>query len=490
MIDSFIPRISMLDVATIESIVAQACEILAQIGVQVENKQGQQLLLQGGAGKNADRFTLPEQLVLSSLASAPKQILMYDRDGGLAMDVSGENIHFNPGSAAIHILDAASRERRNAVTQDVVNLVTLVDALPHYAAQSTALSPRDIPEDIADRYRLFIALMFGKKPIITGTFRKDGFASMRDMLAVVRGGEEELAAKPLAIFDCCPSPPLKWSDLTCQCVIDCAKARIPAELISMPLTGATSPVTLRETVVQHTAETLSGVVIHQLACSGAPVIYGGAPAAFDMRHGTTPMGSIETMMIHLAYSQVGKYFCLPTHGYLALSDAKCPDYQAGMETGIGAVLAGLAGINVISGPGILDYILSQSLEKLLLDHEACGMALRLVRGISNRNVDLLTLMTDLVKGGELLSHPHTRAHWREELTVASKIIDRNTYNDWKAQGGDSAEIRAAKEVKHRLAKSPLPSLERHQVMELEKIMGAEAGRYGLDELPLRNGNRK
>ena len=32
-----------------------------------------------------------------------------------------------------------------------------------------------------------------------------------------------------------------WSEITCQNLIDCARAKIPAELVSMPLAGATGP---------------------------------------------------------------------------------------------------------------------------------------------------------------------------------------------------------------------------------------------------------
>ena len=125
----------------------------------------------------------------------------------------------------------------------------------------------------------------------------------------------------------------------------------------------------------------------QLARAGAPVIYGGCPIAFDMRLGTTPAGAIESMMMTAAYAQVGKHLKLPTHGYLVLSDSKCLDYQAGFESGMGAVLAVLAGINVVSGPGMLDCVSCQSFEKVLLDHEMCGQALRLARGVARREGD-------------------------------------------------------------------------------------------------------
>ena len=44
-------------------------------------------------------------------------------------------------------------------------------------------------------------------------------------------------------------------------------------------------------------------------------------------------------------------------------------------------MGALAGTNNISGPGILDFINCQSLEKLVVDNEICGMTLRMVEGI-------------------------------------------------------------------------------------------------------------
>lgn len=472
------PRLTLFPPEEPERVVGEACRVLERVGVLVENEEGARLLEAAGAGAAGGRHTIPEHLVRQALATVPSRVILYDVRGEPACDLGGDRVHFDPGSAAIHILDQGTHRRREATTRDVIRLVRLVDRLPHYAAQSTALLASDVPPEVGDRYRLYLALRHGRKPVITGTFRKDGFPPMRDMLHAVRGGAEALSAKPLAVFDCCPSPPLKWSDLTCQSLLDCARAGIPAELISMPLTGATSPVTLREAVVQHCAESLSGIVLHQLVRPGAPVIYGGAPSAFDMRYGTTPMGAMETMMICVGYAQVGKHLGLPTHGYLALSDAKLPDYQAGLESGIGAVLAALAGINMVSGAGILDYILTQSLEKLVLDHEACAMALRLARGIAHGADDPVELIAGLVERGEFLSHEHTRRHWREELSVPSAVIDRRTYGDWEGAGARTAQDRAAAEVESLLARETEPALPAATAAELRRIMTAEARRFG------------
>ncbi|MBW2278869.1 MAG: trimethylamine methyltransferase family protein, partial [Deltaproteobacteria bacterium] len=123
------------------------------------------------------------------------------------------------------------------------------------------------------------------------------------------------------------------------------------------------------------------MVISQSSNPGTPVLYGGSPAIFDMRYETTPMGAIETMMIDCAYNEIGTVLGMPTQAYISLSDAKQLDSQAGLETGVGATLAALSGINNISGPGMLDFESCHSLEKLVLDNEICGMMHRLLRGI-------------------------------------------------------------------------------------------------------------
>lgn len=423
-------------------------------------------------------------LVEKALDTAPERILVYDRRGAVAMDLGGDRIHFNPGSAALRIFDYSIGDARTPVTADVVRYVTLTDALPHYAAQSTGLIPGDVPEDIADRYRVYIGLLYSVKPIVTGTFRVEAFAPMHAMLSAVAGGDEALRNKPIAIFDCCPSPPLMWSDLTCQALIDCARTGLPAELVSMPLTGATSPVTLAGAVTQHCAENLSGIVIHQLARPHSPIIYGGSPACFDMRKGTTPMGAIETMMIDGAYAEIGKYLDIPTHAYMALSDSKLVDYQAGMETAMGAIVAAISGINNISGPGMLDFESCQSLEKLVLDHEICGMALRLTEGITLRDDPIaLPFIKKGLEKKEFLSLPHTMKWFRREAYMPGEVIERGTLEEWRSKGKQDAVKRASARVGE-LLKSHVPQPPDHgAAARLEEIMKEEARKAGMDKLP-------
>lgn len=480
------PRVSWFDEESRRKIADEAKGILEEIGVFVENDEA--LALLDGAGARIDkekaRVFIPASMVEKALETAPERVLVYNRRGEPVMDLGEDRVHFNPGSAALRIYDYRMGKARTPVTDDLVKFASLIDALPNYAAQSTGVVPGDVAEEIADRYRVYIALQYSVKPVVTGTFKVEAFGVMHRMLAAVAGDQDKLREKPNAIFDCCPSPPLMWSDLTAQALIDCARTGIPAELVSMPLTGATSPVTLAGAVTQHCAESLSGVVIHQLANPGSPIIYGGSPACFDMRKGTTPMGAVETQMIDGAYAEIGKHLGLPTHAYMGLSDSKLVDYQAGMESAMGAVIAAVSGVNNVSGPGMLEFESCQSLEKLVLDHEICGMALRLTSGIALRDDPLAKgFISEAIDKKEFLSLAHTMKWFRREAYFPDGVIDRSTLEEWEEGGRKDAAERASERVGRLLDEHVPDPLDDETAAYLKEVMEAEAGRAGMDGLP-------
>jgi trimethylamine--corrinoid protein Co-methyltransferase len=479
------PTLRFLDDPLIDRVLDEARDLLAHVGVEVHNEEAVALLASRGArADEAGRVAIPPAMVDQALETAPDVIRLFDVRGNPTHELTGENVYFTPGSAAIHVLDGDSGRIRPPLTDDYVRYVKVVSGLRHIAAQSTALIPSDVPEGISDSYRLYLSLLLGEKPVVTGAFSAEGFAVMRDLLLAVRGTAEALRERPLALFSCCPTAPLKWSRETSQNVIDCARAGVPVEFISMPLSGFVSPVTLVGSVVQHAAETLSGVVLSQLAAPGAPMLWGGSPAIFDIRSETTPMGAMETMMIDCANAEVGKSLGIPTQAYIALSDSKRLDAQAGLETGMGAVLAGLAGINSISGPGMLDFESCQSLEKLVLDDEICAMVARMRRGIEPRDdFPSRPLIQELLREGHLLIADHTRRHLKEQIHLPGPVIERASLGRWREEGETSLGARAAREV-GRLVEEWVPSrIPDETKRALRERMGAAAREAGLETLP-------
>ena len=480
------PQFKILSDELIEQIIAEGFELLMDPGVRVHNEDALELLADAGAEVDSDAQIayIPRDIVERALETAPSDFDLYDMNGEPVVHYGGDSVQFDPGSAAITVLDSENEEQRAPVTEDFVKFVKLVETLPQLDAQSTALICTDVPEEIGDLYRLYLALNYMEKPIVTGAFRKDTWWSMKDMLVAVAGSEQALAEKPIAIFDVCPSPPLLWSDLTCQNMIDCARYGIPSELVSMPLAGATAPVTIAAAVVQHTAECMSGVTICQLAEEGAPIVWGGSPAAFDMREGTTPMGAVGTWMIDTSYTEVGKALDLPTHAYLGMSDAKVVDAQCGLESAGGTFMAALAGVNMVSGAGMMDFESCQSYEKLVIDAEIIGMAKRLIAGVEARDEPIaLGLMRKLGHRADYLGELHTAKWFSEEQYIPSAVIDRGSLEGWKKKGAKTAWERAQDRVGALLATYEPSPISDDLRDELRAITLKAAQRFGMDELP-------
>jgi trimethylamine--corrinoid protein Co-methyltransferase len=480
------PQLKLLTPELIPQIIAEAFQLMLNPGIKVQLTEARELLAAAGAEVDEanEVVYIPEDVARKALETIPREFYLYDRDGNPAVHYGGDSVHFDPGSSGVNILDPETLEHRPATTPDFIKIIKVADSLPQFAAQSTSVVCSEIPKEIGDLYRLYLVLLHSKKPVVTGSFSAETTEIMIDMLAIFAGGREALTEKPTAVFDVCPSPPLIWSEFGAQNLIDLARAGVPAQMVSMPLAGAAAPVTILGSVVQHATESISGMTIHQLAKPGSPIVWGGAPAIMDMRQGTTPMGAVETAMIDASYAEVGKSFGFPTHTYLGASDAKIVDAQAGMESSTTAMIGALAGINMISGAGMLDFLACFSPEKLVIDAEAIGMAQRMLQGVRVHTETLATGMFEGIKfKGEFLKQRVTRKLIKVEQYLPSPVIDRGSIRTWQQQGSTDTFERAKVRVAEILAAYKPPDLPSDQVTELQNMVSGLAKEAGMDQLP-------
>ena len=480
------PKLELLPLELIARILDEAFQLMLKPGIKVQSAEARQLLAAAGAevDEAAQVVRIPEKAVRAALETVPHEFFLFDRRGQPKVQYGGDAVHFDPGSSGVHILDPETGEHHPSETKDLARLVKVTEMLTQYDAQSTAVVCNEIPKEIGDLWRLYVVLMLSEKPIVTGSFSLKTLDAMIDMLAIYAGGRAALTIKPQAVFDVCPSPPLIWSSFGAGNLIALARAGVPAEIVSMPLAGAGSPVTLLGSIVQHAAECLSGITIHQLAKPGAPIVWGGAPAIFDMRKGGTPMGAIETAMIDSGYAQVGKSLGLPTHAYLCASESKVIDAQSGMESGMTALVGALAGINMISGAGMLDFLACQSPEKLTIDAEAIGMIQHMLKGITVRTETLATAMFEGVNfKADFLKQKVTRELFAVEQYLPSSIIDRDSMRGWMDGGSLNTFDRAKIRTNELAAKYQRPESALAHEKELVDMVTSLARGAGMDKLP-------
>ncbi len=448
------PTLSVLSDDLIKKILDEAKRIMAETGMEIRGENLRRRLLDHGLKTDANgRILFSEDVVDAAIASAPKSFTLHDRDGKPYTEIGGNNVHYTPGSSGLKIQDHRTGETRLADSTDFIEYVRLCDGLKHVAYPSTAFSTnKDIEAQVSDAWRLYMCLTTSKKPVVSGAFSEEGVPRMVEMLQMFRANRADLIAKPMSIFTITATGNFRYGEDSCQNLLDSVEAGIPVEIVPVTLMGLIAPVTLVGALVFHCVDVLTGITMAQIIRPGAPVLFGGAPAAFDMKAASSPMAAIEVQHLNVAYVQIAKSMNLPTQAYMALSDGKHLDAQAGGETFSSALLAAIAGVNSVSGPGMLDFVLTFSLPKLVHDNEVCGQALHFVREIQVLD-DLPTqsLVDQLMAEDHLITSPHTLEHWPKELYLTDPVIDRLNRETWEEGGSMQLWDRACAEVETRLA---------------------------------------
>jgi trimethylamine--corrinoid protein Co-methyltransferase len=481
------PEVKLLDEETVKVVVAKAYEILKRVGVRFNNEEAMQILGDHGASIDLTRkvVRIQEDLIDRALLTVPQAINLYDENGKKTLNLGTEHVFFMPGGTAPFILDLNTGVQRTATSSDMIGFVRLVDSLPNIQINNPAFSISDVPASIEDAFRYFLALLHTTKSLASGGVTSvESMTVIREMMAVVAGGEAELQQKPRNFFSCCPTSPLHWDDNSCHKLFYCARNSIPTLIVPAPGAGATSPVTLLGSILQLTVENLSGIVIHQLVQPGAPVFYGAAATVMDMRSGKNAFGTIESQMINIANAQICRHLRMIAHAIVMTSDAKTVDTQAGLEAAQGILLGALGGVHLISGPGMLDSGLCQSFEKLIIDHDICTMALRLLKSVECTAETLADeVIREIGHGGQFLTAEHTLQWARKEHCFPSTVIRRGSQVDLHNRVPPNAYKTAGELARKTITTHESRTLDEDKKNELIKIITVEGRRHGMDKLP-------
>ncbi|MCP4333577.1 MAG: trimethylamine methyltransferase, partial [Gammaproteobacteria bacterium] len=173
-------------------------------------------------------------------------------------------------------------ERRRFTSEDCRVTATISNALPNYSWSMTLGLAADVPADIADRVSAKQALTYCEKPLFFCCKDPSSVRAIYDMAVLIAGSEKRFRQAPTIAAISSAISPLCYDDDTVEKVIFCAEKGIPQVFYSGLQAGATSPATFAGTIVQGSAESLSGLVVAQLVRKGAPVIYGAFTTIMDM----------------------------------------------------------------------------------------------------------------------------------------------------------------------------------------------------------------
>src|SRR3990172_1831131 len=184
------PKMELLSEELVQKILAEAFILMTKPGIKVQSEEARNLLIAAGSYliPGTDVIQIPENLARTALDTVPRSFYLYDRKGNPTVHYGGDDVHFDPGSSCVHVLDPETLEHRPSQSADLVRLVQVAEMLPQVAAQSTAVVCDDVAKDVGDLYRLFLVLTYSDKPIVTGAFTAHTTQVMIDLLAADSGG--------------------------------------------------------------------------------------------------------------------------------------------------------------------------------------------------------------------------------------------------------------------------------------------------------------
>ena len=450
-------------------------EVLERVGARLYNQEALDIMARAGVPiTDGNRAHVPARLVEWALKAAPSSITVYDRTGQPAMDLGGYRSYYGTGSDCFNIIDHRTWQRRRAVLQDVVEGVTVCDALDNIDFVMCMFLPSDVSGEIADRYQMAAMLNHTTKPIVYVNYDASGCVDSVAMAEAVAGGADALRARPFAVSYINVTTGLRHNEESLEKLIFLARRGLPFLYICSGLGGLTAPMTVAGSMVVVNAGTLTGLVLSQLIREGTPVIIPGfGGESVDMRN----MGYAHAVPDYKGTAQsMAHFYDKPMFTTAGVCDAKVVDQQAAAEAALTLMVDAQHGGNLVHDLGYMEAGLCGSLAQLVI----CDELVQWIKAYTVPiQVDDETLALDLIEAigpdGQFLEQDHTFRHYKDRWYP--RLIDRNNLPTWQARGSKTMADRAADRASEILASHKAPPLAPEAADQLQAIVARTAAQH-------------
>ena len=442
--------LSQSDISAIEQTIFQ---LLNEVGLSQAPDTGISAMLNYGAFLGDDqRLKFPEDVVRKAIGDTHKNITLFGQIEKFDMHLKKNHVHYGTAGAAVNVVDSQNKSYRPSEAQDIYNAACIAEKMDniHFFQRPMVATDVEDPKEM-DLNTLYACISGTQKHIGVSFTEAEFIKPVSEMLHIISGGEDKWRKRPfISNSNAFVVPPMRFATESCLVMEECIKAGIPVLLLSAGQAGATAPASIAGTIAQATAEVLAGLVYVNSIKPGHPCIAGTWPFVSDLRTGAMSGGSGEQGLLSAACAQMLCHFDLPSGAAAGMCDSKLPDSQSGYEKGSTAVMAGLAGLNLVyESAGMHASLLGFSLESMIIDNDMLGQCLRCVRGIE---VNDDTLSFEAIKDvclngpGHYLGHDRTLAVMESEY-VYPIISDRSSPKEWNENNKPEIINSAHDEVK-------------------------------------------
>jgi len=467
----FKPRLEVVNETQMAQMHEATIDVLEHTGIRIAHPKALEIFSGAGARVDGDQVRIPGTLVEDAIRKAPSRIVLGTRTGKRNVFLERDKSYFGPSLDCIDYLDPKSHKRVRFTSEHVKVTAALCDALPNFQWCMTIGMASDVPADIADRVVARNVFEHCEKPLVFCCKDANSVKDIYEMALLLCGGKDNFDRAPTIVEYIEPISPLVYYDPAVDKLLYCAQQRIPLINFPAPQCCGSSPATFAGTIVQANAESLSGLVLHQLVNPGSPFIYGAFTTIMDMRTTIFSYGAIEMGLMTAAMAQMAQRYRLPFFGTAGATDAKFCDAQAGAEAALQIFSAAAVGSGLVHDcSSWLDHGSLVSPEFMVLVHDIVDTVNHYMAGIPVTEESLaLDVIHRVGPGGHYLQDPHTLKHFKN--IKYSEIFERMILEQWEAAGAKNLEQRlqetTLKKMDHRPEPLPADTLKTLDAMQAD-----------------------
>ena len=462
-----IPWVDLLDAEQVRRIHDASMDIIEEVGVEFRCDDAIGMWRAAGADVDGVTVRIDREHLMSLVGTAPSSYTMVARDPAHTVTVGDGKTIFTPSYGAPYVLDLDGVRRQATLLdfRDFTKLNHLSPAL--HMSGGVVCEPMDVPVPKRHLYMTESLLKYSSKPFMGAVTSMDRAEDSLHMAGIVFGQD---FVRETTVMTCLANAntPLVWDKTMLDSVRVFAAANQATLFSPFVLGGASTPASTVGAVIQVNIEALTGVAFSQLVRMGAPALYGQWLSTVSMRTGAPQAGTPEICHMNLLTAQMARHYNLPSRCSGSCTSSKMVDAQAGYEAARNMYGVLMAGTNfVLSTTGYLESAMCQSYAKWVLDSEQLELMYRLGSGVSFDNLDeVLDSMRSVPAGGHHLGTEHTLANFQTAFSMP-EMMNSDNYEQWLADGSQSAEERAAARCRQMLEEYEEPKLEDHVREELD-----------------------
>jgi len=451
-----------LDKTQLHKLKEKTFHILENIGLKIPNQRALSVYREHSAKVEGNHVYLSQEIVERYMDMVPKEFVLGGREKRFDLEFNGKHSYLIPISAGVNWRRPQDGKIVSTCKNNLIDLCRLYDAYPMVSMVRPTTTSLDYGL-LAPVHDCHAMLTNSLKHARGGTvLRPDLAIYIVEMAKIVAGSSEMLKNRPPINANICSISPLSHDDHGLECAMIYAENNIPVSFLSVPILGATSPLTILGATAIGCAETIAGACLLQMVKPGSKVILSIEICLMNPITGrcivdtTLPVGYLTVDAIH----DWNVPCFLDCRASLSASGI---GWESGDIGGLMSMVCANSGAEMIGGFGLLQDVMLACPRNIVLELEAHKMVYETTMPIDENDFGI-DIIENVGPGGEFLTQMHTIKKYRE-MNLSKVLHQINT------DGQEISPLTIAYEIYHKTIKEHHPKpLEKAILKEMDKVL--------------------